>query len=216
MELDMNCINRELNYIITNKKRYNSDIILYAMATLELISTTKNTKMVSFKFIKLLTYLRKYLNCSIDFDVLTYLCNCKKNIIVQSPNTSSNSSNSDLTLSSSDSISSINSDDLNAKIDNMVYHDTNMLHEIINKEEKILQHDQYGFVDKKLLTLTKKLFNLIDSDKDGYISALDAIHILEISKKYPLIFENNFDDTIVELLSINKKVDFYSFFKHLY
>jgi len=211
MELDVNCINRELNYIIANKKKYNSEVILYAMATLELISVTKNTSMVSFKFIKLLTYLQSYLNCSIDFDVLTYLYNCKKNIIIQSPNSSPNSSVSEISVSSTSS----SENDLNVNIEKMIQQDTYILHEIIEKEERILHDDQYGLIDKKLLTVTKKLFHLIDNDKDGYISALDALHILEIGKKYPLIFENNFDDTIVELLTIHKKVDYYSFFKHL-
>ena len=212
MDLDIKCINKELTSIISNKGKYCNKVILYALATLELISNTKTNNVISFKFIKLLTYLKNYLNCTIDFDYINYLTSYQKSIILHDT-TSSNSSPSELLYSSSDSM-----DDIQTKIDEMIKNDSKLLQELIEKEARVLDKDIYGPIDKSTLNLIKRLFNILDVDQDGYISALDTIHILEIIKKYPLIFEHNFDDTIVELLTsdIDKKIDFYSFYKNLY
>lgn len=210
MELDIKCIDKELNLIISNKKKYCTDVILYALATLELIANIKTTNVISYKFIKFLTYLKNYLECSIDFDFIQYLCNYQKNVII----TENSSNESSLLSSMSDSFT----EDIQTKIDDMIFNDSTVLHELIEKEITQINKDIYGPIDKKTLNLTKRLFNILDFDKDGYISALDAIHILEIIKKYPLMFENNFDDTIVDLLTsdFNKKIDFSSFFKNFY
>ena len=209
MELDIKCINKELNLIISDKKKYCNEVILYALATLELISNTKTTNVISYKFIKFLTYIKNYLNCSVDFDFINYLYTYQKNVIVDD-HVSSESLNS----LSSDSYG----DDIQEKIEEMIKNDSHILCELIEKEARTLDKDTYGPIDKKTLNLIKRLFNILDVDKDGYISALDAIRILEISKKYSLIFEYNFDDTIVELLTTSKerKIDFYSFYKNLY
>ena len=210
MELDIKCINKELNLIISDKKKYCNEVILYALATLELISNTKTTNVISYKFIKFLTYIKTYLNCSIDFDFINYLYTYQKNVIVDDHHNLTDSSNT----SSSDS----SNDDIQSKIEEMIKNDSHLLCELLEKETKALDKDLYGPIDKKTLNLIKRLFNVLDVDQDGYISALDAVHILEITKKYPLIFEHNFDDTIVDLLTSNreKKIDFYSFYRNLY
>lgn len=209
MEFDVKCINKELNNIINNKKKYGNEVILYALATLELISNTKTTNVISYKFIKFLTHIRNYLDCSIDFDFLSYLHTYQKNVTINDNITSE---------STSSSFSDSYSEDIQSKINGMIESDSFILQELVEKESNSLDKDIYGPIDKKTIKLIKRLFNILDVDKDGYISALDTIHILEIIKKYPLIFENNFDDTVVELLTSdeNKKIDFYSFYKNLY
>lgn len=210
MELDIDFINKELKNIVNNKKIYTNDIILHALATIELITITKQTNLISYKFIQFLNYLKQYIKCYIDFDFLLYAYNNKKNIIIKenglSTSTSSFSSNS----------SGESNQDLNDKIDKMLKNESILLNEIV-KDNVILKKDDYGDIDKKVLKLSKRLFNILDIDNDGYISALDALHIIEITKKYPLLFENNFDDTLIYLLTSENynKINFDVFFMNL-
>ncbi|QKF94228.1 EF-hand domain-containing protein [Fadolivirus algeromassiliense] len=206
MELDIDHISKELKHIITNKRIYNNKIVLHALAVIELITITQETNIISYKFIKYLTYLKHYMKCYIDFDFLYYLYNHKEKIIIKN----------NLSLSTS-SCSSSSSENLNTKIEKMFVDDSILLNEIIN-DSNIFKNDEYGEMDKRVIKLSKRLFNLIDVDKDGYISALDALHIMEITKKYPLLGESNFDDTIVYLLTSDShnKITFDIFMKWLY
>lgn len=203
MEINIGCINNELRQIISNKKKYNNEIILHALATLELLTVSKETNVISYEMVKLLTYLREFMRCYIDFDLLNYVSNNNKKITFIDTLQDK--------LGSSDS----STQSINTKINKMITEDTNMMKNII--ENKLTDFDIYGSIDIKTLELSKKLFNILDADKDGYISALDAIRILKICKKYPLAFENNFDDTIVYLLTSqnDNKMDFNAFF-HLF
>lgn len=204
MELDINHIDKELNNIIDNKKVYNNKIILHALAMIELITITKETNLITYKFIEYLNYLKCYIKCYIDFDFLFYVCNHKEKVIIKDNFINDFDENSStLSLSSNE--------DLDHRINKMLRDDSCLLNEIIQDDE-FLKYEEF---DKKILKLSKRLFNLIDVDRDGYISALDALHILKITKKYPLLFENNFDDMIVSLLTSKNKITFDVFLKYL-
>lgn len=207
MELDINHIDKELQNIVVNKKTYNNEIILHALGMIELITITKETKLITYKFIKYLNYLKHYIKCYIDFDFLFYVCNHKEKVIIKN---NLNISCTSLTSSSS------SNDDLSDRINKMLKNDSSLLNELV-RDDEIFKQDIYGEIDKKVLKLSKRLFNILDVDKDGFISALDALHIIEITKRYPLLLDNNFDDTIVYLLTsdLHNKITFDVFFKNL-
>ena len=97
----------------------------------------------------------------------------------------------------------------------MLKSDAFLLNTIINKNIFDIDDDEYGEIDKSVIKLSKRLFDLFDKDRDGYINALDALHIMEMCEKYVLLFEHNFIDNILQLLIVNNKLDFNLFFRNL-
>lgn len=190
MEIDINHINNELNIIINNKK-HTHKIILYALAALELISIIQNTHIIPLKFIKIMEYLKSYMDCYIDFDLLLYIHENKKKVVLNQDFESSN---------------------IFDRIDDMLREDAEILNTFIGDINK----DEYGTIDENVIRITKKLFNIIDNDKDGYIGALDILNLIEICNKYILVFENNFIDALVQILVIRKRIDYYLFLENLF
>jgi len=156
--------------------------------------------------IKCLKYLENIINCYIDFKLLKYLAKNKTKVIINENNSLNSSSSFDFSSSSFD---------LNEKIEEMLNYDSCIFNEIIKKNSK-KKKDEYGIINDDIIYLSKKLFNLLDKDKDGFISALDAINVIKIIKHYPLIFKHNFDDTIIYLRTseIKNKIDFDIFFNY--
>ena len=208
MELNINCINKELKRIILNKNKYSTEVILYALGAIELIFQIKKINIIPIKFIKYLKKIKDNMNCYIDFQYLNYISKNKKKIFIK---------DNSIQLSNSSSSSSSSSSNLNNKIQKMLKEDSILLKKIIKKEKKSLKMDDYGRIDNYIIKLIKMLFDLLDFNRDGYISALDAIQILKINKKNPFILQNNFDKIIVDLLvfEMNNKIDFYDFYKYI-
>jgi len=194
MEININCISNELNIIMNKHKDYNSKIILYVLAAQELIIIIKKTHMVPFAFLKIMRHLRNYVNCYIDFDFLFYVSHNNKKITW------------------CDKFKLLSSDN-SADIYDMLQKDSELLNNIIDNN---IYGDEYGTIDKDVIDISKRLFNIMDRDKDGYINALDVLYISNICEKYVLVFENNFIDIMIETLINHKFIDFYMFFKHLF
>lgn len=208
MELEINCLTNELKKIINDKNKYSSETILYALGLIEIISLINKINIMPLNFIKYLNKIRENINCYIDFEYLNYICKNKKKIFIKETSTLCNSS------SSTGSLISNNLDD---EIENMLKDDLVLLNELIENEEKLLNIDEYGKINNKILKLIKIFFDLLDFNKDGYICALDAIKIIKINKKYPLLFVSNFEKKIVDLLiaDVDNKIDFFLFNKYL-
>jgi len=197
VNMDFDCIHTELNKIIKNRKRYSSRIILYALAAIELIST----KIISNDLIKLLENLKEYLDCYIDFELLTYYVIHKKSItLTERVNRESND------------------DDLDQEIDNfddLLKKDMLLFNSIVGNDES--NYDEYGEIGCDVINASRELFNLLDQNGDGYISAVDALYISKVNKEHPLILDSNFDDTIIDLLTsdTNVRIDFSLFLTYL-
>ena len=203
MNFDINCINIELNNIIKNNKKHNNITILYALAAIEFINIMKKTNNIIYDFIKIMEYLKEQINCYIDFNFLKYVFEHKKKIIFYGDN---------IADSLSDNFDSYDSLKLSECIDNMLKDDAFLLNTIINKNVFDFTYDEYdeydGMIDKSVIKLSKRLFDILDKDKDGYINALDTLYIMEMYEKYILLFEYNFIDEILQILIINGKLDF--------
>ena len=171
MRDNINNIVNEVNIIIKNKNKYNVKTILYALGVREQIETMKSTCIIDPIFIQLLEYLKSYISCYIDMDLLKYVCLHKKKIILPDESlTSSNGTNSSASSSQ---------EDLNGAIEKMIISDSIAVNKIIESSN-----------DKSKQLFAEKIFNLLDFDKNGYITALDIINSkisLETSYMIPLI-----------------------------
>lgn len=204
MEINISYISNELNIIIEKHNEYinmyNTEIILYALAAQELINIIKKTRKIPFMFLKIMKYLKGYVNCYIDFDYLMYIsrnnikvmiCDDFDNMIYQ-PSYSG---------------------DIFDRINDMLQKDSELLNNVIDNN---INSDEYGKINRNVINASKKLFNKMDRDKDGYINALDILYISNICEKYILIFENNFIDVMIQLLISYKYIDYYLFLKNLF
>ena len=200
MEININYIHNELNIIITDNKKHTGKTVLYALAALEIISIIQNTYIIPFQFIKILNYLKNYMNFYIDFDFLLYVYENKRKVILKH--------NAD------EELEEFEQSNIFDNINDMLKKDAEILNSIINNNNTT--NDEYGKIDKNVIKLSKKLFNIIDKDKDGYISALDILHLIKICNKYILVFENNFIDTMTQILIVHRKIDYYLFLENLF
>lgn len=215
INLDIRCVIREVNKIISNYKKHDTEITLYALGILEIISLAKITNNLSQKIIKYLRFIKNYINCHIDFELLNYIIRNNKKIKLKEDISYDNISSASSSLSSSSNSILSESFDLDEKIAEMLKSDSLYVNKIIDESEYKI-NDDYGTVDIVTINLSKKLFSLLDRNKDGYISASDAIEIIEMSKKNPLIFEFSFSNTMIQLLisQTNNRINFDIFFEY--
>lgn len=211
MDFDINCINIELNNIVKNNKRHNNITILYALAAIEFINIMRKTHNVVYDFIKIMEHLKEQMNCYIDFNFLKYVFEHKKKIIFCDNDITILSDNFN-SFDSFDSFDSLDENKLSDRIKNMLKDDAFLLNTIIDKNTFDFTYDEYGKIDKSVIKLSKKLFDILDKDKDGYINALDVLHIIKMYEKYILLFEYNFIDEILQMLVMNGKLDFNLFY----
>ena len=214
IDIRMDHVRNEIDIIMKNKKRYDNRIVLYTLALTEWMNIIEKSKRISLEFIRVLRILKSSINCHIDFDILEYLC--KKNMDVVFtygeevyPLTRSKGS-TESSLSTSTDGTNMSDIYVNDRITKMVKDDTEKLVSLMSPTIDV-KNDDYGIVDSKTLSLSKEIFNLIDGDKDGKISAIEAIRIIELSKKVPLVFEFDIEEVFVQLLVSSKPIDFYKF-----
>src|SRR4029078_8393610 len=136
MEINIICINDELRQIVHNKKYYDNDTVLYALALLEIIEIIKQSHFIPPKFIKYLKHIKKNIYCYIDFDFLNHLSQNKIKVLINEEN---------LTNSSSSSDRSNELLNLEEKIDRMLKKDSILLNEII--DNKNFKKDEYGIIN---------------------------------------------------------------------
>ena len=195
ISLEFGCIIKEINEIINNRKKYDNDIVLHALAILELINTMRYTKNINLKLIQFLEHIKIHINCHIDFEQLNYIYDNGKEF----------SFNENVPLNeSTDSII----DHIDMNFEEIIEHESELLFSLMNNSEDSINH-----LDQTILDLCKTLFDLLDVDKDGYISAIDTLYILKILKKNTLLFGSDYSDIIVHLLTLNKlgKINFETF-----
>jgi hypothetical protein len=208
MEININCIKSELDTIIKNYKKYSNKIILHTLASLELIAIIKKTQIITYDFIKTIRFLSSYMNCYIDINLFDYACNNNKKVILYD-----NSINfGDICMTDSDS----SYDKLTDKIENMLINDALLLNDIIEKDNNFMNKDEYGNIDSKVISLSKKLFNILDKDKNGLITPLDLLNIIDLFDNDCLIFEYNFIDNLLQSLITQNFIDFDLFFNFLF
>jgi Ca2+-binding EF-hand superfamily protein len=202
MELNFTCINGEISTIINNKNKYNSYIVLICLALKELVLKIKETFLISSDFIMYLTHIREYIQCDINFNLLAYLCNNKK-IIKMIDNSELFNPNLSYSISSS-------SDDLENKITKMLYNDLT----IINKIYNLYNNDDINII-------AKNIFDMVDYDSDGIISALDLLIVVNNNSNSnninsDTILTDDFVNSIINLLLHNScdKITFELFFNN--
>lgn len=191
MKININYISAELNNIINKYTEYPYKIVLYCLAAQEIIYIIRKTNNIPIMFIKIIEHLKKYLNCYIDFDLLLYVSKNNKKIVLEE----------DIY------------DDLAERIQDMLVEDSILLDNIISNN---IQKDAYGKVRKNVSNIAHKLFNNMDQNKDGYITAIDIVRISNMCDKYTLIFEHNFIQTMTYILVKKKYIDYYTFLYNLF
>ncbi len=210
MKLDISCIYNELNIIINNSTKYSPEIILHVITALELINNllhvpSDDKHIIPYKFIEIIKYLSKYINCYIDFDLITYLCETKKKVCFYLNKDIITNKHCDIQF------------DIYTAIEDMLIKDNKLLNTIIyDNQFKNQFSDKYGKIDKNVILLSKKLFNSIDKNKNGYLTALDILKLFEISRKRILLFNSEFFDIMTNILIMEKKIYYYSFLKYLF
>lgn len=216
-------IKLQINNIINNKSFYDSDIVLYGYAVLEMIDIIIEEKGFCYDFIRCLKILDKYflMDNKIDYDFLDNMV--QKNMI--------NIFSEDYILTDDNTIddncdtnSSENSVDINKQIEKMLKEDNKIVNFIVKSEQRSLEinkyhynleqcgMDDYGEINKELLDGARELFKKFDFDADGYLSAIDIIHLMEVNKNYPFIFINDLEETAISLFEQYKKIDFEKFY----
>lgn len=205
MEIDIYCIKNELNKI--RDSYIDSYIILHALAALELIDIIKETNIITWDLIKILRYLQKDINCYIDFDLFNYLYTKKKIVILKD-------NNEELDIIEEENLLSQN---LQHRINKMLFEDRILLNQLLETHQISLDKDCYGKLDKNVLDASKRLFDIVDVDKDGYISAMDVVIVIEKYKEHPLIFENDLCNVMVELIVSKRipRIDFQIFHNYI-
>lgn len=165
MELNFTCINGEISGIICNKRKYDPYIVLVCLVMKDSLCKVAETGILNNEFITYLKFMRDYIECQIDFELLECICN---NMTPINMIDYSDLFNSNLSFSISSS-----SDDLENKI-------TKMLHTDLITINKMSDNDVY--------IKAKNIFNIIDKDDDGIISAKDLL----------LTIDNNNDESLDE------------------
>jgi len=188
MELNLTCIIGEIYNIINNRKKYDNYTVLICLAIKELISIGKENKILPPEIITYLIYIENYVHCYIDFELLKCLCDNKKLITIIDNNDMLNLSNS---ISSS-------SDDFEVKITKMLIDDSNTINKIYNLCENAPNN-----------VFAKNIFDEIDNNNDGLISAIDILHMIH-NESNNFIFESQFMNSIINLLlsSEHDKINF--------
>lgn len=180
MELNFTCISGEISNIINNRKKYNPYISLICLALKEMITKINDTHILSTEFVTYLTFVKEYIQCDIDFDLLTYLCNNDKYVNI-SDSAESLYSNLSYSISSS-------SDDLDNKITKM----------LINDFETVNKISQSRARNNNINVTAKNVFDIIDYDNDGMISALDLLITIDNNKKITL--KEDFINSMINIL----------------
>ena len=185
MELNFSCINGEISRIINNRNKYDYDVVLLCLVVKEYLMQIKINKIIPKEFIEYLSCIKNYLNCDIDFRLLIILSenDNKVNII----------DNSELFCTSLSSSLSSSSGDFDFKITKLLEEDTknmNKIYEFYN-----IHHDKHK--------LAQCIFELIDSDNDGFISALDILIMLHENMNEPFV-DDDFKYSIINLIAVNQ------------
>lgn len=184
MDINFTCVNSELSNIINHRRNYDYYIVLLCLVVKEYVMKMKTDGIITKDFIKYLLCVDDYLNCDIDFRYLATLC--EDGVVVNIID------NSDLySLSLSSSLSS--SDDLDTKITKILKQDLSNINKI---------YELYNVHNDKH-TLAKCIFEMVDKDDDGYISALDILIMLHDNINEPFVDED-FKYSIINLLSTNQ------------
>lgn len=209
--INLECIMIEISKIINkfDLNKFNCNILLYCLGIQESIKIIKMNKRITNEFIFILQKIEKYIVCDIDINFYIYL---KKNDV----DIDIDNVNLDMSVSSSTS-SSTDSLNLNTKIEKMLQKDMILLNNLIesNNVSNNASSDMYGKINSETINLSKKIFNYLDHNKDGFISALDAIKLIDRAKKNPLIFEFDINVILVKLLILfDNKIDFDNFFTY--
>ena len=181
MNLDLSCISGEVYNIINNRKKHDCYVVLMCFGIREIMSTIKQIKLIPAKFIMYLTYMENYIQCYIDFDLLEYLHNNKIFVTIID--------NNDF-LSLSNSISSSSSDEFETKITKMLVNDSNTVNKLNESKNNIF---------------TESLFNEIDTNNDGLITAIDILNIIDNER---FIFNDAFINKITNLLYDCDKISY--------
>ncbi len=197
MILDITFLVLKLNYILKNHKKYKSKIVLYVLGASELLNDSILDEKISPQLVEILLYIDSRVKIDLPYKVNNLGQN--KQVFVVGYND----------LFGYDAFNIFSSENIEEKIDEMIKSDKKLLDKLIDDEHNINNDNS----NNNIYMLTDKLFNFIDYDGNGYITAIDVINILNVCHGYPLIFEFNFINLVVELLLVYTKIDFINFYK---
>lgn len=203
MILDISFLVSKLNYILKNHKKYKSKIILYVLGASELLNDSILDETISPQLIDILFYINNHLD---DVNIKKfYNLDQSKHVFIVGYND----------LFGYDSSNKFSPENIEEKIDEMIKNDKKLLNKLIDDEHNInssLSDNNNDDSSDIVYLLASKLFNIIDYDGNGYITAMDVINILNICNWYPLLSEFNFINLVIELLLVYTKIDFINFY----
>lgn len=198
MEVNISNLVSELNKIIHNHTQYDYRVVLYVLGVCEIFNNAIFENKLDHRVINLLDHLKRFIN--IPSNYLRYITENNKSVII---------SGYDHLFGYQDIWDSSSSTDIEDKINRIISHDKILLDRLVSGERVSEDLSEHDLQTKKLIN---KLFNTIDNNKDGYISAADTIHTLDMCQEFPLILEYNFICLIINLLVSNIRIDFDMFY----
>lgn len=201
MILDISFLVSKLNYILKNHKKYKSKIVLYVLGASELLNDSVLYEKISPQLIEILFYINNDLN-DVNIEKF-YNLDKRKQVFIVGYND----------LFGYNGFDTLSEENIEKKIDEMIKNDKKLLDKLIDDEHSINISNNNTCNYDHIYLLINQLFNFIDCDGNGYITAIDVINILNMCHKYPLIFEFNFINLVVELLLVYTKIDFINFYK---
>ncbi len=199
MELNFTCINSEISNIIHSRRTYDYYIVLICLVIKDLIKNTKESHELSKNLITYLLRIKDYIDCYVDYDLLVFIYENKKYVTIID--------NSELfNINLSGSLSS-SGEDLDFKIIKMLKEDAIILNKL---------YELYNINNNKNL-LARYIFNLIDSNNDGLISAQDILAMVCNNELFAH-YNDEFKSSIVNLLALNQtnKINFELFFYNFF
>lgn len=195
MKLDISFLVSKLNYILKNHKKYKSKIVLYALGASELLNESILDEKISPQLVEILLYINS--RVKINFAKFYNLNSNQQIIIIEYDG-----------LFGYDGFNTLSEENIEDKIDEMIKNDKKFLDKLIDDEQNFNTN-----CNDNIYLLTNQLFNFIDYDENGHITAMDIINILDMCNRYLLVFEFNFINLVVELLLVYVKIDFINFYK---
>lgn len=177
MEYDFSNILNELLKLVKYRSHYDRIIILHCLECIRIINNMDSGSTIQKSLLKGLKYLSPFLNCYIDFKQLNHIYNEK---LLVYPTVESLS------------ISSVSSDDLMNRINEIVDDSNNIVLKIVKIKELFRNNFE----------LVKKTFKVLDHDNNDYISCKDLLKVCKNQKVcndlvdliIELIIENDYDD----------------------
>jgi hypothetical protein len=202
-------IKKELKSILSTKcPKHDNVLILYILASIELINKSNDTLTLPSEILHYLNHIKKSYP-GFNYDKLVDTFKLKNNQPITFIKQSHNSSV--FALDSNTSIHDDSDMDIDNQINQMIINDSNMIYNIINDK----QQSNINLFNLQTIKLARKLFDSLDTNNDGHITAMDLINSHGSSIFDHLILKHKYIDVCIQLLIEYGQIDFNDFLNYI-